>query len=132
MAALENLHEDEITGINVTPLVDVMLVLLVIFMVTTSYIDNRGIEVSLPTATSAETAAATQAVFAITADANIYLNDKQLAAEELAAAITRTAASGNSVTVEADRHTPHGKVIGLIDKLRTGGITTFSISVNGE
>ena len=132
MTALENFHEDEITGINITPLVDVMLVLLVIFMVTTSYIDNRGIKISLPPATTAESKANSTATFTLTANAQVYLNDKQLTEAELTAAIASTATSGQPVTVAADRHTHHGKVITLIDKLRRGGITAFSISVRGE
>lgn len=132
MAALENFHEDEITGINITPLVDVMLVLLVIFMVTTSYIDNKGIKISLPQASTAESKAASAATFSITADAQVYLNDQQLDDAQLTAAIANTAASGSPVTIAADRHTPHGKVITLIDKLRSGGITTFSISTRDE
>ena len=131
MPALENFHEDEITGINITPLVDVMLVLLVIFMVTTSYIDNRGINISLPSATTAANTN-TPAVFTITAAAQVYLNNQQLNDSELTAAIATTAASGQTVTVAADKHTPHGKVIALIDKLRRGGITAFTISVKGK
>ena len=132
MAVMENFHEDEITGINITPLVDVMLVLLVIFMVTTSYIDDRGIKISLPQATTAESKANTTAIFTITANALVYLNDQQLTEAELTAAIASTATSGKPVTIAADRHTPHGKVITLIDKLRRGGITTFALSVRGE
>ena len=132
MPALENFHEDEITGINITPLVDVMLVLLVIFMVTTSYIDNRGIKISLPAATTSANAANTPTVFTITANAQVYLNDKQLDDTQLTAAIARIATSNNTVTIAADKHTPHGKVITLIDKLRRGGITAFAISTKGE
>ena len=132
MAAMENLHEDEITGINITPLVDVMLVLLVIFMVTTSYIDNKGIKINLPQASTAENKAISTAIFSITADAQVYLNDEQLSDAQLTAAIADTAASGNAVTVAADKHTPHGKVIALIDQLRRGGITAFGISTRGE
>ena len=129
MVGRENFHEDEITGINITPLVDVMLVLLVIFMVTTSYIDNRAIKISLPAAATAERATTTPTVFAITAAAEIYLNGERLPAEQLSAAITRTVARGDTVTVKADHRTPHGTVIKLMDKLRAGGITAFAISV---
>ena len=132
MPALENFHEDEITGINITPLVDVMLVLLVIFMVTTSYIDQRGIKLNLPQASTATSKATNTATFAITAEAQVYLNDELLDDKQLTAAIADTAASGMPVTVAADRHTPHGKVIALIDQLRRGGITAFAISVKGK
>ena len=128
MTVLENFHEDEITGINITPLVDVMLVLLVIFMVTTSYIDHQGIKLSLPQASTAESTAPSTVTFSITADAQVYLNDSQLDDAQLTTAITSTAASGKAVTIAADRHTPHGKVIALIDKLRRGGITAFAIT----
>ncbi len=131
MAALENFHEDEITGINITPLVDVMLVLLVIFMVTTSYIDDRGIKIRLPQATTA-TSDVDTVTFSLTATAQVYFNAEQIAVSQLAETIARTAASGKAVTVAADRHTPHGKVIALIDKLRAGGITTFTIRTAGE
>ena len=128
MTLLENFHEDEITGINITPLVDVMLVLLVIFMVTTSYIDHKGIKLSLPQASTAESTTTSTATFSITADAQVYLNDTQLDDAQLTAAIATLAARDKAVTIAADRHTPHGKVITLIDKLRRGGITAFAIT----
>ncbi len=127
---------DEITGINITPLVDVMLVLLIIFMVTTSYIVTRGIELTLPQAETGhrETQASAPLVFALTLHGALTLNNEGLSWESIPAKIAAARASNPqnttlSAEISADKELPHGQVIKLIDAIRKGGITNFSITV---
>lgn len=129
--------DDQITGINVTPLVDVMLVLLIIFMVTTSYIVHKSIEVKLP---SAETA--TNVVqeskslgFVLDADSKLYLDGKEISLSEIAVLIPQAKAKAKEAKqqlqalITADEKTPHGQVVKLIDTVRKNGITEFAINV---
>ncbi len=137
MAVNTNDNEDEITGINVTPLVDVMLVLLIIFMVTTSYIVNRSIEVKLPQAdTGASLDAKTKNLgFVLDDKAQLYLDGKPIQFSEIAIKITEAKANANNATnlqalISADVLTPHGKVVELIDEVRKNGINDFALNVD--
>jgi biopolymer transport protein TolR len=128
-------QDDEITGINVTPLVDVMLVLLIIFMVTATYIVNRSIEVSLPQAESGTTQVQTQNLaFVLDRDSYLFLDGKPISFAELPAqiALAKKQAKNPSklqALISADQKTPHGDVIHLIDEVKKNGISEFAINV---
>ena len=127
-------NDDEITGINVTPLVDVMLVLLIIFMVTATYITNRSINVNLPKADTADSDSKTKNLaFVLDAKSQLYLDGKAISFDEVAARIQEEQAKANGAAlnaiISADKETPHGAVVKLIDTVRKHGITDFAINV---
>ena len=127
-------NDDEITGINVTPLVDVMLVLLIIFMVTATYITNRSINVNLPKADTADSDSKTKNLaFVLDAKSQLYLDGKAISFDEVASRIKDEQAKANGVAlnaiISADKETPHGAVVKLIDTVRKHGITDFAINV---
>lgn len=120
-----------ITGINVTPLVDVVLVLLVILMVTATYLVARTIPVDLPKAASGE---ATTSPLAITLDAagRLYLDGAAVSRRELEARIRerRVRDPDARAVIAADGSLPHRAVVSIVDLLRTSGITKFAINVD--
>jgi biopolymer transport protein ExbD len=129
-----NNDDEEITGINVTPLVDVMLVLLVIFMVTATYIVNQSINVNLPKAETGEGIEKSKNLaFVIDKDANLFLNGDKISYAELPAKIAtereKKAKGPLQALIAADQDTPHGAVIKLIDAVRKNGISDFAINV---
>ncbi len=128
--------EEAITGINVTPLVDVMLVLLVIFMVTATYMVNQSINVNLPKADSGETLTVKNLGFVIDKDSNLFLNGKPIAFEDLPQKIAeekkKDAPGPLQALIAADTETPHGTVVKLIDIVRKNGITDFAINVEAN
>ncbi len=137
MAGISEDSDDEITGINVTPLVDVMLVLLVIFMVTASYIVNQSINVNLPKAESGEAVQkAKNLAFVIDDRSNLFLNGNQISYKQLPKLIAderaKDAKGPLHALIAADEKTPHGAVIRLIDTVRTHGITEFAINVESK
>jgi biopolymer transport protein ExbD len=135
MASTSDSQDEEITGINVTPLVDVMLVLLIIFMVTASYITNQSINVNLPKAdTGGEVQPANNLAFVLDKDSQLYLDGRAISFEQLPELVQSRANSGQKVQaiVAADQQTPHGTVIKLIDTIRKNGITEFAINVESN
>ena len=128
-------QDDEITGINVTPLVDVMLVLLIIFMVTTTYIVNRTIEVNLPKAESGTTQPQTQNLaFVLDKDSHLFLDGKPISFADLSAQVALAKEKSKDPSklqalITADQKTPHGDVIRLIDQVKKNGISEFAINV---
>ena len=125
---------DEITGINVTPLVDVMLVLLIIFMVTATYIANRGIAVNLPKAATGEDVPAKNLAFVLDKESKLYLNGEAISFDLVPGKIAESKARGENLQalISADKETPHGNVVKLIDVIRKNGINDFAIDVDSE
>jgi biopolymer transport protein ExbD len=120
-----------IVGINVTPMVDIMLVLLIIMMVAATYIVSQALKVELPrTATSDETVSKTYVV-TIQKDGQYLFNDKPITlsglSEELKAA--KRATKDVNVVITADQAALHGHVVGVIDLAKVQGITKFAINV---
>ena len=126
--------DEEITGINVTPLVDVMLVLLIIFMVTANYIVNHSIGLQLPKASTGGDPGPVNLAFSIAKNGELYLNGNLLEFEGIKAAIAVEQAKGKPMQalIAADVTTPHGQVVKLIDAVRKNGITDFAINVEAE
>ena len=125
--------DDLITGINVTPLVDIVLVLLIIFMVTASYIVRAAIEVELPRAASANEAAGTTLAVVVTRDGGVFLDGVRRTEPELGQRAREAAARGDvRAVVSADRAALHGSVVRVIDILKGSGVTRFAIHVERE
>jgi biopolymer transport protein ExbD len=120
-----------IVGINMTPMVDIMLVLLIIMMVAATYIVSQALKVELPrTATSDETVAKTYVV-TITKDGQYLFNDKPITREGLTSELraAKKATKEPNLVITADQSALHGYVVGVIDLAKVEGITKFAINV---
>ena len=124
-----------IVGINVTPMVDIMLVLLVIMMVSSIYIVSRALKVELPKTATSDEAAQAPITVTLTKDGKTFVGSELIATdEELSARFSRArAASGEpSLVVSADANALHGRVVHVIDLAKVQGITKFAINVASE
>jgi biopolymer transport protein TolR len=113
-----------VSQINVTPLVDVMLVLLIIFMVTAPIL-QQGVEVNLPKVKAAALPGEEQQfVVSITRGDEIYLNDTKLSAAELTGKLQAIAAErpDRQVFIRADEQVPYGEVIRTMAAIKAAGI----------
>jgi biopolymer transport protein TolR len=127
-------EEEGINGINVTPLVDITLVLLIIFMVTASYIVKETIEVELPRAAhGGETVQKTFAVL-VTREGKSFLNGVPADDELLVSEVHKARAAGEDVQaiVGADKNATHGAVTHLLDVLKGAGVTKFAIQIEKQ
>ena len=124
MAFDNHRQEGSISQINVTPLVDVMLVLLVIFMVTAPIL-QQGVSVDLPEVTAgALTGREEQLVVAITREGKVYLNDTPMPMDELRKkleAVLRLRPD-REVYLRADKNVPYGRVVEVMAAARTAGV----------
>lgn len=120
-----------ITDINVTPLVDIMLVLLIVFMVTTTYIVNPSIKVDLPKAASGSDTVQTTLALSLDTGGSLYLNGE--ATQEAAVeAFIKSELPKNAdlqAVIAADKAVPHGTVVRLIDLVKRAGVRRFAINV---
>jgi biopolymer transport protein ExbD len=136
VSGASHLEDDDsgsmITDINVTPLVDITLVLLIIFMVTTTYIVNPSIKVELPKAASGTEQTRTTLALTLTKEGVLYLNGE--ASDD--AALVRTIAAelphnpDLQAIIAADTVVPHGRVVHLIDLVKRAGVHKFAINVD--
>ncbi|OFX21268.1 MAG: biopolymer transporter ExbD [Anaeromyxobacter sp. RBG_16_69_14] len=127
-------EEEMISGINVTPLVDITLVLLIIFMVTATYIVREAIEVDLPRAAHAGEAIGTTLAVVLTRDGGIYLDGVRRSEQDLVAR-TREAVARDKDTraiISADKASLHGAVVRVIDLVKGEGVSRFAINIEKE
>lgn len=124
--------EDMITGINVTPLVDIILVLLIIFMATANIIAKPAIQVELPEASTGQATEATTLSLTLTKTGEIYLNGATTDEAALRAYLPTVAKTDPKVQaiIAADKEVSHGQVIRIIDLIRQLGIYKFALNID--
>ena len=119
-----------LSEINVTPLVDVMLVLLVIFMVTAPLINQAGVEVDLPQAkTGAVREESESATVTIDKAGNVWLDDRKFTPKEFDRKFRAVIGERKpkAVFLRADTNVPYGTVVKVMDELRAAGITRLGM-----
>jgi biopolymer transport protein ExbD len=133
MAAQATSDDELITGINVTPLVDITLVLLVILMVTASYVASRAIPVELPKGATGEGTPTTLTI-SVDQKGKTFLDAEPIDEPALRARIkaAHDADPETRAVIAADGRTSHSNVIHVIDVLRRENVTKFAINVDPE
>ncbi len=125
-------HRGLITGINVTPLVDIILVLLIIFMLTAHLIARQAIQVHLPKASQGEAVPPITIAVTLTREGALYLNGEATTPEALRAAVSAAVAKDprTQVLVAGDRDVAHGRVVWVLDVVKALGVTSFAIQID--
>ena len=129
------------SNINVTPMVDVMLVLLIIFMVITPMLNNK-VNVNLPVVTAAtimDNANKEDAItVAVTRDGRVFLGGDMVALSDLGQKVAdleakkTDPAADKAVYMRADERANYGKVMDTIDALRTGGVSQLNMLTDNQ
>jgi biopolymer transport protein ExbD len=132
MAGGSSDSEDAITGINVTPLVDIVLVLLIIFMVTAKLIVSKSVPLDLPKAASGTDV---QTVFSIVlaADGTTQIDSKTVPSDDTILATAKAARDKNPelrAIIKADSSVPHGRVIHVLDLLKQAQVAKIAFGVS--
>jgi biopolymer transport protein TolR len=132
MAGAANTDDDEIiSAINVTPLVDIVLVLLIVLMVTSNYLVNKSINVELPKAATGE---ATTPTLSISLDVagQLYLDGQGIDKPNLQQRIHAAYAADKDIkaVISADGRVTHAQVVSVIDLLRSEKVTKFAINTS--
>lgn len=124
-------EDDVIAAINIIPFVDIVLVLLIIFMVTSSAIVRSALRVDLPQAASASDSVPATANVVYTKTGELYLDGdvvtKQALGAELASRVAVTPTL--QVVISADKTIAYGEVVGIIDWVKQSGVKTFALNI---
>jgi biopolymer transport protein ExbD len=121
-----------ITDINVTPLVDIMLVLLIIFMLTAHLIAKQAIQVELPKASQGTTPQATTLAVTLTRTGELYLNGQPVTGAALRDAVGAAVAKDREtqVIIAGDKEVSHGRVVWVMDTVKSLGVASFAIQID--
>jgi len=121
-------RQSALAEINVTPLVDVMLVLLIITMVAAPML-QRGIHLELPATETATEIEEARVVVSVDRNARIRINDRPVHPELLSERMKALALTspGETVFLQADRLLPYGEILGVMDTIRLAGVSRIAL-----
>ncbi len=128
---IEEENEDSINEINITPFVDVVLVLLVIFMVTTPMMVKTAMDLKLPSAENTDQVEKKTLGITVLKSGNVMLNGSLISPDDLKYEIRNSTKSNpeTQVILIADKMATHGMVIEVIDLVKGAGATNFAFQV---
>ncbi|MGZ3691249.1 MAG: ExbD/TolR family protein [Pseudobdellovibrio sp.] len=124
--------DDVLAEINVVPLVDVILVVLIIFMVTAPMIMKPSISVNLPKSGSGDSTKPSKLSISISAAGQLQLDGKNVSENEISEAAKQEFAKNPDVQaiISADKDVAHGKVVSILDVVKSVGVKRFAISID--
>ncbi len=123
--------DDLIADINITPFVDIILVILIIFMITATTVAQQAIRLNLPDAASGESQS-TSVGLSLTSKGELLLNGKATTPEALKTHLRDLQKSTDEIVclIAAEKDVSHGHVVWLIDLVKSEGIAKFAININ--
>lgn len=120
--------------INITPFTDVILVLLIIFMITTPMLVQPGLKVNLPKTQTTDNTDATNIEVLISRDGHIYLEGKQVHAANVEDTIKRliTGHPDKPVVIKGDKDVKYENIMSFMDMAKKAGATKFALAVENQ
>ena len=121
---------DEEIDLNITPMLDIVFIILIFFVVSTSFVKESGVDVSRPGASSAERKERGNIMIGITADNQVWIDRRQVDIRAVRANIERLHAENpeGAVVVQADKDSRTGLLVQVIDQSRLAGVQDVSIA----
>ncbi|GAA0364983.1 biopolymer transporter ExbD [Bowmanella denitrificans] len=129
MARKHRAEEEEAT-IDMTPMLDIVFIMLIFFIVTTSFVKEAGIEVNKPKAEQATKQKSANIFIAINENGEVWMDKRMVDVERVAANIERLLAEQPTdvVIVQADVEAKHGVVVEVMDQIKAAGIDRISVA----
>lgn len=124
------LEEEQEEEINITPMLDIVFILLIFFIVTTSFVKEPGIDPQRPEAETAETRERGNILVAISSTDTIWMNKRQVELTDVRQLMEAAVAENpeSNVIIVADEHASTGAVIDLMDRVRLAGISSVALA----
>jgi biopolymer transport protein ExbD len=133
VAALDEAAEDEgpLASINIIPFVDIVLVLLVIFMLTSATIVRASLKVELPRAASGGSRVDSTVNLVLTKKGELFLNGGKLSLADAGRAVRQQSAVNpkTQAVISADKGVEYGRVVELIDLVKQNGVSAFALDI---
>ena len=131
MARKNRVEED--AEIDMTPMLDIVFIMLIFFIVTTVFVKEAGIEVNKPGASQSIMPKNANIFIAITEDGDVWMDKREIDVDSVRANLERLMAEQPSdvLIIQADENTEHGVVIDVMDQIKAAGIDRISIATEG-
>ena len=125
--------EEEDAQIDMTPMLDIVFIMLIFFIVTTVFVKEAGIEVNKPDASQAFLHKNANIFIAVTEDGNVWLDKREVAPDSVRANIERllTEQPTDYVIIQADVKAKHGLVVEIMDQVKAAGVNRVSVAARG-
>lgn len=125
---------DQISDIDMTPMLDIVFIMLIFFIVTTSFVKESGIDVNRPTAQTAEKKEQANIIVSIKANGEIWIDKRAVDVRAVRANVARLQAENplGSVIIAADRDTKTHVLVQVMDQIRMAGVTNAAIATETE
>lgn len=129
MARKSRSEQDEAT-IDMTPMLDIVFIMLIFFIVTTSFVKEAGVQVNKPTASMVEKKPKANIFIAVTASGDVWMDKRQVEVKRIRANLERLLAeqATDTVVIQADKKAKHGKVLKVMDQVKAAGVPIISVS----
>ncbi|AUI85077.1 biopolymer transporter ExbD [Vibrio azureus] len=128
-----NNSSDE-AAIDMTPMLDIVFIMLIFFIVTTSFVKEAGLEVNRPTASSAQTVKKGNIMVAIGAAGDVWVDKRRIETDAVRANIERLRAESpdGAVVIQADTEANAGVVVKVMDQIKMAGVESISIAATNK
>ncbi|MCG6895430.1 MAG: biopolymer transporter ExbD [Desulfobacteraceae bacterium] len=120
--------------LNIAPLIDMIFILLIFFLVTTSFVRESGVDIERPSAATALTKEQASILIGLTEDNRIFMDNREIDIRAVRAQVERAIAEnpGGEIVIVADRGSRTGMVVRLMDECRIAGAENVSIAARSE
>jgi biopolymer transport protein ExbD len=134
MARKKHYSENEDAEVDMTPMLDIVFIMLIFFIVTTSFVKESGIEVNRPKAQQASKKPSANIFIAINEAGLVYMEKREVDIQRVRANVERMLAEAPEaqVMIQADQAAKHGVVVKVMDQVKAAGITTISVSAEND
>lgn len=125
-------HDDTGADVNLTPLIDMVFILLIFFIVTSSFVKESGIEVSRPTAQTAVTQERGNIIIAATSNGEVWIDKRKVDVNTVRVHVERLRAENpeGAVVIVADEKADTGLTVEIMDQVRLAGVANVSIAAS--
>ena len=114
--------------LNIAPLIDVIFLLLIFFMLTSTFVSQAGIKVNLPKAVSSKVILEERLIIVIDKKNHLYVNDKKIDKKDLKSLLTQAAEDERPILIMSDESSSMGRVVEVFDLCRQAGVTQINIA----
>jgi biopolymer transport protein ExbD len=125
---------EEDAEIDMTPMLDIVFIMLIFFIVTTVFVKEAGIDVNKPNGSLAVTPKNANIFIAVTEDGKVWMDKREIDADSVRANLERLMAEQPSdvIIIQADKEAEHGLVVDVMDQIKAAGIDRISIATAGS
>ena len=121
-----------IAGFDMTPMIDIVFLLVIFFMVSSTFITNRGIKVKLPKSITSQSEVNNKIIISIKENGDLYLNDQKVLQKKLGQLLKKEKLKSNQdlVIIKGDKQVPYSKMIEIMDLAKIAGLERISLATS--